>query len=256
MGAIVGSFLNVVIHRYPLGESVVFPPSRCPHCTARIKPYDNIPVVSWLLLRGKCRSCKGAIALRYPLVEAANGLLWAASWAHLGISFAALVAAILCSMLIVLIFIDLDIQILPDVVDLPGVVLGFLLGALGAGQITDSVVLTHDLLDSLLGALIGSGFLFLIAVVYKLLRKIEGMGLGDVKMLAMIGAMCGWRAVFPVIFLASLTGAIFGVSLALKHRESLQIAIPFGVFLGIATITVVFLGVPLSEWYFSVVGVE
>ena len=253
VGAIVGSFLNVVIHRYPREESIVFPASRCPHCSTPIKPYDNVPVLSWLLLRGKCRACRAPIAGRYPVVEAANALLWLASWAHLGISWVGLIVAILCSMLLVLIYIDLDIQILPDVVDIPGIGLGFALGALGAGLRTDTMVLSTDLLDSLLGAVIGGGLLLAIALLYKLLRKVEGMGLGDVKMLAMIGAMCGWRAIFPVVFIASLTGAIFGVSLALKNRESLQFAIPFGVFLGMATIFVMFLGVPANEWYVNLV---
>jgi len=252
-GAIVGSFLNVVIHRYPLGESIIFPASRCPHCSTPIRPYDNVPVLSWLFLRGKCRACKAPIAGRYPVVEAANAFLWLATWAHLGTSFVALIVAILCSMLLVLIYIDLDIQILPDVIDLPGIALGFLLGGLGAGGMSESLVLTHDLVDSLMGALIGGGLLLAIALLYKLLRKVEGMGLGDVKMLAMIGAVCGWRAIFPVVFLASLTGAIFGVCLALRNRESLQFALPFGVFLGIATIFVIFLGVPANEWYLAIV---
>jgi len=252
-GAIIGSFLNVVIHRYPLGESIVFPASRCPHCSNPIKPYDNVPLLSWLLLRGKCRACRSPIAGRYPVVEAANAFLWLASWAHLGVSFVGLIVAAVCSMLLVLIYIDLDIQILPDVIDLPGIALGFLLGGLGAGGMNDSLVLSYDLLDSLLGAVIGGGLLLAIALLYKLIRKVEGMGLGDVKMLAMIGAVCGWQAIFPVVFLASLTGAIFGVSLALRNREGLQFAIPFGVFLGLATIFVIFLGVPANEWYLQFV---
>lgn len=251
LGAIVGSFLNVVIHRYPRGESIVFPPSRCPACGTRIKPWDNIPIVSWIVLLGRCRACRAPIAIRYPLVELANALLWLAAWLHLGLSVSALLLALVASMTLALIFIDAEIQILPDVIDLPGIALGLLLGWLGAGLDAPQLVLASSWLDSLLGAAFGAGLLLAVGLAYKLARKIEGMGLGDVKMMAMLGAVCGWAAVLPIVFIASITGAIIGVAIALRRREGLQFALPFGVFLGIAFLAVIFFGRPLEEWYFG-----
>jgi leader peptidase (prepilin peptidase)/N-methyltransferase len=251
LGAIVGSFLNVVIHRYPREESIVFPPSRCPACGARIKPWDNVPIVSWILLRGRCRACRGPIAVRYPIVELTNALLWLAAWLHLGLSVPALLLALVASMTLVLVFIDADIQILPDAVDLPGIALGLLLGWLHAGLLAPQLVLASSIVDSLFGAAFGAGLLLAVGLAYKLARRVEGMGLGDVKMMAMIGAVCGWGAVLPVVFLASISGAIIGVGIALRRREGLQFALPFGVFLGIGFLTVIFFGRPLEEWYFG-----
>ncbi|HEY0591954.1 MAG TPA: prepilin peptidase [Thermoanaerobaculia bacterium] len=254
LGAIVGSFLNVVIHRYPREESIVFPPSRCPACGTRIKPWDNVPIVSWILLRGRCRACRAPIAIRYPLVELANALLWLAAWLHLGLSVSALLLALVASMALALIFIDAEIQILPDVIDLPGIALGLLLGWLQAGLYAPQLVLASSWLDSLFGAAFGAGLLLAVGLAYKLARKIEGMGLGDVKMMAMIGAVCGWAAVLPVVFLASVTGAIVGIAIALRRREGLQFALPFGVFLGIAFLAVIFFGRPIEEWYFGLLA--
>ncbi|MGH9458321.1 MAG: prepilin peptidase [Thermoanaerobaculia bacterium] len=251
IGAIVGSFLNVVVHRYPREESVVFPPSRCPACGTRIRPWDNIPVVSWILLRGRCRACRAPISLRYPLIELGSALFWLAAWLHLGTSVEALLVAILCSMTIALVFIDLEIQILPDVIDLPGIAVGIGLGALHAGIAHPNLVLASSLLDSLLGAAFGAALLLAVALSYRLVRKIEGMGLGDVKMIAMIGAACGWAAVLPVVFIASAVGAVVGVGIALRRKEGLQFALPFGVFLGIAFFIVLFFGRALERWYFG-----
>lgn len=247
-GMIIGSFLNVVIHRLPLGESVVFPPSRCPSCRSRIAAFDNIPIFSWLALRGRCRNCRQRISSRYPLVEASNGLLWLAVWLHLGTTAGSVVLAILMSMIVVLIFIDLDVQFLPDVIDVPGIGLGIVLATVGTG-VSHSLVLAGDWRDALLGAVAGGGLLWIIRAVHKMIRGVEGMGLGDVKMLAMIGAICGWRAIPGVLFLASLSGAVFGIALAVRNRENLQFAIPFGVFLGFATIAVIFFGGPMFAWY-------
>jgi leader peptidase (prepilin peptidase)/N-methyltransferase len=251
LGAIIGSFLNVVIHRYPREESIVFPASRCPSCGNRIRPWDNVPIVSWMLLLGRCRSCRGPIALRYPLVELANGLLWLAAWLHLGLSPAALLLAVLASITLVLIFIDAEIQILPDVLDLPGIALGLILGALHAGLQAPQLVLASSLIDSALGAAFGAGLLLAVGLAYRLARKVEGMGLGDVKMMAMIGATCGWAAVLPIVFLASVSGAIIGVGIAMRSRKGLQFALPFGVFLGLAFLSVIFFGRELEEWYFG-----
>jgi leader peptidase (prepilin peptidase) / N-methyltransferase len=255
LGAIVGSFLNVVVHRYPREESIVFPASRCPACGEKIRPWDNVPIVSWILLAGRCRACRAPISLRYPLIELANALLWLAAWLHLGLTPAAAVVAIVSSMTIALIFIDAEIQILPDVIDLPGIALGFLLGWLHAGLAAPQLVLAASLTDSALGAVLGAGLLLAVGLAYRLLRKVEGMGLGDVKMMAMIGAVCGWTAVLPVVFLASISGAAIGIGIAMRRREGLQFALPFGVFLGLAFLAVIFFGRPMEAWYFGLLSV-
>lgn len=248
-GAIIGSFLNVVIHRYPAGESLVTPRSYCPNCRSRIRAYDNIPILSWLLLRGKCRSCSSPISARYPLVELSNGLFYLATYLHTGISFSFLIIAAIVSMTIALIYIDLDIQILPDAIDLPGIVLGLLLGYLKLGTIHPALTLSSSIRDSLIGAALGGGTLLLIAAVYQLIRRIEGMGAGDVKMLAMIGAVVGWRPLLPLLFLASFAGAVLGLILAARSSRGLQLAIPFGVFLGLAALAMIFAGNLMAEFY-------
>jgi len=250
LGAIIGSFLNVVIYRYPRGESLSFPGSHCPNCNAPIHFYDNIPVASWLLLRGRCRACREPIALRYPLVELANGLFYLAVFLRTGLSISFLPLAAIVSMTIVLIFIDLDIQILPDVIDLPGIAIGVGIGYLGGrGATAGDLTLSPDLVSSFLGALAGAGVLWGIAMAYKALRHVDGMGMGDVKMLAMIGAVVGWQALLPCLIVASISGAIAGVVLAVKQRSSLQVALPFGVFLGAALLAVIFFGNTLLQWY-------
>jgi leader peptidase (prepilin peptidase)/N-methyltransferase len=250
-GAIIGSFLNVVIHRYPREESVVFPASHCPHCNAVIKAYDNVPVLSYLWLRGRCRSCREPISARYPLVELANALFYLAVYQRTGPTPAFVLVAALVSMTIVLIYIDLDIQILPDVIDLPGVAIGLAIGALHLGAVIPDFRLSRTLLESAIGAVAGAGIILAIALTYKLVRKIEGMGLGDVKMMAMLGAVLGWDALFPLLLLASVTGAITGVFVAAKSEKGFQVAIPFGVFLGIAFLVVLFFGPTLWEWYLA-----
>ena len=242
IGAIIGSFLNVVIHRYPREESIVFPPSRCPHCGTHIKPYDNIPILAWLWLRGKCRTCRAPIDARYPLVELANALFYLAVFQHTGLSWGFLPIAALVSMTIVLIYIDLEIQILPDVIDLPGVAIGIGIGATHLGALYPNLILSKTLVESLTGAIVGAGGLLTIALAYKLVRKIEGMGLGDVKMMAMLGAVLGWEPLLPLLVLASLSGALVGVVVAIKSDKGMQVALPFGVFLGIAFLAVLFFG--------------
>lgn len=247
IGAIIGSFLNVVIHRYPREESIVFPPSRCPHCGTHIKPYDNVPILAWLWLRGKCRTCRAPIDARYPLVELANALFYLAVFQRTGLSWGFLPLAALVSMTIVLIYIDLEIQILPDVIDLPGVVIGLAIGATHLGALYPDLVLSKTLIESITGAVVGAGGLLAIALTYKLVRKIEGMGLGDVKMMAMLGAVLGWEPLLPLLVLASLSGALVGVVVAIKSRKGMQVALPFGVFLGIAFLAVLFFGNELFE---------
>jgi len=249
LGAIIGSFLNVVIHRYPREESVVFPPSRCPHCHAQIRPWDNVPILAWLWLRGRCRDCKGPIDARYPLVELANALFYLAVYQRTGVSVAFLPVAALVSMTIVLIYIDLDIQILPDVIDLPGVAIGLAIGALHLGAVVPELMLSKTLLESVTGAVAGAGVLLIISLSYKLIRKVEGMGLGDVKMMAMLGAVLGWEPLFPLLVLASVAGALVGIIVASKSAEGLKVALPFGVFLGIAFLVVLLFGNDLWEFY-------
>lgn len=248
LGGMIGSFLNVVIHRYPLGESVVFPPSRCPHCHERIKPYDNIPVLSFLILGGKCRNCRAPISIRYPVIELANALFFLAIYVRLGPSIPAVLVAAIVSMTIALIYIDLEIQILPDVIDLPGIAVGLALAWVAAGWDVGGLTIALDWKDSLLGIAAGGGSLLAIALLYQLLRKQEGMGLGDVKMLAMIGAVTGWRPIFLIVLLASISGAIVGLTIAARRRSDLQFPLPFGVFLGFAFLVVLFFGNELAEW--------
>jgi leader peptidase (prepilin peptidase)/N-methyltransferase len=244
-GAIIGSFLNVVIHRYPREESVVFPPSRCPNCRTLIAWYDNIPILSWFILLGRCRECRAPIAFRYPLVEAANALFYLAIYLRMGLTAVSFLVAAIVSATMVLIYIDADIQILPDVIDLPGIAVGVLIGWLGPFDWT-GLTLASSLLDSILGALIGGGILLAVALIYRAMRGVEGMGLGDVKMLAMIGSALGARALFPVVLLASVAGALTGGVIALATRRSdLRFALPFGVFLGLATLVVLFFGAEL-----------
>ena len=250
-GAIVGSFLNVVIHRYPREESVVFPPSRCPHCKAHIKAYDNVPVLSYLWLLGRCRACRAPISMRYPLVELANALFYLAIFQRTGASWGFVPLAALVSMTIALIYIDLEIQILPDVIDLPGVAIGLAMGALHFGALFPDLLLASTLLDSVAGAALGAGMLLAIGMSYKLVRKIEGMGLGDVKMMAMLGAVLGWEPLLPLLLIASIGGAIVGIFVAARSEHGMKVAIPFGVFLGFAFLVEMFYGQALGEWYFS-----
>ncbi len=253
IGAIVGSFLNVVIHRYPREESVVFPSSHCPHCNAAIRWYDNIPILSFVVLGARCRRCRQPISWRYPLVELANALFYLALFLHTGVHVAFLLIAAIISMTIALIYIDADIQMLPDVIDLPGIAIGVVIGAIGSQAAFPALFLSRSLIDSLLGAAAGAGVLLVVIGAYWLIRRTEGMGQGDVKMLAMIGAVLGWRGVPAVLLLASVAGTVIGLPVALRSARGMQLALPFGVFLGVAFLAVIFFGHPLSEWYLSLI---
>jgi leader peptidase (prepilin peptidase)/N-methyltransferase len=248
LGAIIGSFLNVVIHRYPRGESIVFPPSRCPKCGTHIRAFDNIPVVSFLVLGGRCRSCRAPISIRYPLVELANGLFYLAIYLRTGLSVWFLPLAAVVSMTLVLMYIDAEIQILPDVIDIPGTFIGLLIGGASLGLAYPDLVLSTSLTDSAVGAAAGAGVLLAIGMAYKFVRKIDGMGLGDVKMLAMLGACCGWRSLFALLLIASVAGAVIGIAIMIATRRSnLQFALPFGVFLGMAFLVTIFFGRTLGD---------
>lgn len=241
-GAVIGSFLNVCIYRIPAGVSIVKPASRCPYCQAAIRWYQNIPILSYLVLRGRCSSCGHSISIRYPLVEALTGLLFVLIFHVFGFMWATPVYWLLAAALVVVTFIDLDHQIIPDVISLPGIAVGFLLSFL---------LPFVSWSDSLFGILLGGGSLYLVAKVYYWLTRVEGMGGGDVKLLAMIGAFMGWKAILPTIFIGSLVGSVIGVSVMLYRKAGSRLAIPFGPFLALGAVIYLLYGPALIQWYFS-----
>jgi leader peptidase (prepilin peptidase)/N-methyltransferase len=241
LGLIVGSFANVCIHRLPRGESVVTPPSRCPSCGGLIRPRDNLPVVGWLLLRGRCRACRAPISPRYPAVEAANGLLWLSLAAARGPRAQTLVAMALVTALLVLSLVDLGHQILPDAITLPGIAVG-----LAASFLPGSVVRPVEALVAAAG-----GWLTFAAVAkaYQKVRGIEGLGQGDWKMAAMLGAFLGWQPMLLTVLMAAVAGTSVGLGAVALRGRDMRHALPFGTFLGAAGIAVVFFGEPILSWY-------
>ncbi len=241
-GLCIGSFMNVCIYRVPLNRSLIRPASACPRCGRPIPFYDNIPVISFLLLRGRCRNCGAGISARYPLVELLGGLTALAVVTRFGPSLPALVYFLFISALIVVTFIDIDHRIIPDVISLPGI---------GLGLAASFLLPRTGLVDALLGILLGGGSLLAVAVAYRLVAKKEGMGMGDVKLLAMIGAFIGWRGVLFTIFVGSLVGSLVGFVIVLaQRRKDLKLAVPFGPFLSLGAIVYVFAGPALIDWYF------
>jgi leader peptidase (prepilin peptidase) / N-methyltransferase len=248
-GAVIGSFLNVIIYRYPRGESIVFPASHCPDCGAKIRAWHNIPVVGYVMLAGRCYDCRNPISPRYPLNELANATFYVAVLQRTGIGLGFVLICAIVSMTIVLIHIDAEVQILPDVIDLPGIAIGVLIAATGAGALAPDLTLATTLTESLIGAAVGAGALLAVALTYQLLRKVEGMGMGDVKMMAMIGSVSGWRPLLPILTLASVAGAAMGIAIMIATRRAdLRFALPFGVFLGIAFLSMLFFGEMLFAW--------
>jgi leader peptidase (prepilin peptidase)/N-methyltransferase len=239
-GAIVGSFLNVCIYRIPKAESIILPGSHCPHCQRSIPFYDNIPLVSYLLLRAKCRYCQGPISLQYPLVEGLTALSSFLLFSWFGISWSYLFYFSFLASLIAITVIDLYHQIIPDVISLPGI---------GVGLIASFILPQLTFLNSLVGVLLGGGSLFLVATFYHWLFKREGMGGGDVKLLAMIGAFLGWKAVILTILLGSLVGSIIGVIVMMVKGKDLKYAIPFGPFLSLGAALSLFYGEKIIQWY-------
>ena len=240
LGLIIGSFANVCIHRLPRKESVGRPPSSCPRCGARIRPWDNVPVLSYVFLRGRCRRCRAPISMRYPLVEAANGLAYLALAVLMGPTPRTFAMMALVTALIVLSLIDLEWQILPDVITKPFIVIG-LLASLLPGPPTA--------LGALLAAAGGYLALMLIALAWKRLRSVDALGQGDWKMTAMLGAFLGWQGMLLTVFLASVMGTLVGVALMLFAGRTREHKLPLGTFLGVAGIAVVFVGEPLLAWY-------
>jgi leader peptidase (prepilin peptidase)/N-methyltransferase len=242
-GAITGSFLNVCIHRLPREESVVSPPSHCPRCDYRIRWHDNIPLLSYLLLKGACRGCGARISLQYPLVELLNGLLTLALFLRFGLTPVFAVLFLFCSALVVVTFIDIEHQIIPDEISLPGIVIGFA---------TSFFLPGHTWLNSLLGILLGGGILLLVAYGYQLMTGKEGMGGGDIKLLAMMGAFLGWKAIPFIIFTASLAGSLIGITLILVRKKDSRLAIPFGPYLACGALLFIFYGRQLIDWYLAI----
>ncbi len=244
-GLILGSFLNVCIYRIPLEKSIVRPPSHCPNCGKRIRFYDNIPLLSYIMLLGKCRYCRAPIPVRYPIVELITGLLSLALFIRYGLGYQFFIFLSFSASLVVISFIDLHHKIIPDIISIPGIFLG-----LAVSLIFDHI----RWLDSLIGILGGGGFLFLIAIAFEKLTGKEGMGGGDVKLLAMIGAWMGWKTLPFIILISSLTGTVMGGGSLLIARQGLRVRIPFGPFLALGALVYLFFGKELVSWYYGLLN--
>lgn len=241
-GLCVGSFLNVCIYRLPASESIAHPRSRCMDCNSMIAFYDNIPLFSYLWLKGRCRHCGVKIGLRYPTVELLGGLFALATFLKFGLGPEALIYYAFIACLLVVTFIDLDHRIIPDVITLPGIPI-FFAASFALPDMTFKA--------SLIGILAGGGSLYLVAWVYRLLTKKEGMGGGDIKLLAMMGALLGLKGVIFTIFLSSLVGTLSGLAVMLQSRKGMKLAVPFGPFLSLGGITYIFLGTQVIDWYLN-----
>ncbi len=245
LGLCVGSFMNVCIYRLPAGRSIVRPASSCPSCDAPIRAYDNVPVLSYLWLKGKCRNCGVRIPVRYPLVELLGGLTALAAYAKFGVSLQAGIYFVFCAALEVVAFIDIDHRIIPDRITLPGIPLFFcaalVIPGIGPGA-------------AAIGILVGGGSLLLIAWLYSTVTGKEGMGGGDIKLLAMIGALLGWQGVLFTVFAASAVGSVAGVAVMLRTKKGMKMALPFGPFLAIGAVAYVFFGSALIALYLRQFG--
>ncbi len=239
-GAVVGSFLNVCIYRLPEGKSIVSPPSSCPVCKQFIPFYFNIPVIGFMLLRGKCAGCKSPISFRYPFVEVLTGLAAVALFYRFGPDVRILIPFLFLAALIVITFIDLDRKIILDVITLPGVVVGF---------IASFFMPTPGVVSSIIGIVAGGGILMGIAMGYHYITGKEGMGGGDIKFLAMIGAFIGWKGVLFTLFTSSIFGALAGVLVMVVFSRNTKYALPFGPFLAIGAVLYLFYGDALIGWY-------
>ena len=232
-GSVVGSFLNVCIFRIPADKSIILPASHCVNCHHPIKFYDNIPIISYLILRGRCRNCNIKISPVYPAVEFLTATLSVLLFLKYGLTLQYLLTFIFSSSLVVITFIDLEHQIIPDIITLPGIPIFFL---------SAIFVMNVRPLDSLLGIVIGGGLFYLIAAGYQLLRKTEGMGGGDIKLMGMLGAFFGWQSLWFILLAGSLLGAIVGISVMIFKGKDMKYAIPFGPFLSISAVAYIFFG--------------
>lgn len=239
LGLAIGSFLNVVIYRLPRGLSLAFPPSHCPACRTPIRWYDNVPVLGWIALGGRCRACRAAIPVKYPLVEAATAAVFVLLWWQLGWQPLLAVRLAFAAALVALFMIDLEHQILPNPITLGGIVSG----------VAASVFLPPGLVSSLLGVAVGGGLLWIVAEGYFRWRGIDGLGMGDVKMLAMVGAVLGWPAALLTLVFGSIAGALLGVALIAARRGTMQLKLPFGTFLAVGALVAAVWGEPIIAWY-------
>ena len=265
-GTIIGSFLNVVIHRVPNEESIVFPNSACPNCEKPIKSYDNIPILSWLILGGKCRNCKNPISPRYLFVEILTGFLFLSVYWSIGFNAFLPVALIFVAAVVSLVFIDAEHMILPNVITYPLLVFALLVRIIfpllfgenyfsdfrffPLNRMDDYPVWLTSLVGAILGGIVGGGFLWLVGAIWKKLRGVDAMGLGDVKMMFAVGALLGWRLTLLSIFLGAFAGAVIGIFVIARQKEKdFQTQIPFGIFLGIGSILSLLFGEQLIGWY-------
>jgi len=232
-GAIVGSFLNVCIYRLPRDKSIIVPNSYCPDCKKPIKFYDNIPILSYIILQGRCRHCNAKISIRYPIVEFITALLFLLLYKITGLTIEFCVMMLFVSLLIVISFVDLEFQIIPDILSIGGLIIGLILSFFRQN---------FGFFDALFGVLLGGGVLFAIAYGYQLLRKIEGMGGGDIKLIGMIGAYCGIKGVIFTIITGSFFGTIVGIPAMLIKGKDSKYAIPFGPFLSLGAVIYIFYG--------------
>ena len=239
LGIAIGSFLNVCIYRLPRGESVVNPPSRCPSCGRGLRWFENVPVLGYLLLGGRCRTCRAAVSPMYPIVEAGTALVFLLQYWQLGWQPLLGVRLMFVAALIALFVIDLQHRILPNVITLPGVVIG----------VAASLLFEPGWRASLIGVAVGGGALWAIGEAYFRIRGEEGMGMGDVKMLAMIGAFLGWQLMLVTLLIASLTGSMFGGGMILFGRGGMKYALPLGSFLAASALIATHVGQRLFSWY-------
>src|SRR4030066_184341 len=240
LGLIVGSFSNVCIYRIPRNESIIYPASHCPKCHTTIKPKDNIPLLSYILLKGKCRNCKTKISIQYPMVEFLSGLIYLIIYLIYGLSVQTLIYIILSSALIISAFIDLNEQIIPDVISLPGIVTGFIISFF---------VPYISFINSALGVVVGGGIILVISLGGSVIYKKEAMGGGDVKLAAMIGAFLGWRYIIISLFLGFFLGALAGIILIIAKIKKREDVIPFGPFIVLGSLITLLWGEQIISWY-------
>ena len=240
LGLIVGSFSNVCIYRIPRNESMIYPASHCPKCRSSIKPIDNIPLLSYILLKGKCRNCGSKISIQYPVVEFLTGIIYIFIFLIYGLTLQSLIYIILSSALIIIAFIDLNEQIVPDIISLPGIVIGLILSFF---------VPYISFINSVLGVVVGGGIILVIGLVGSVIFKKEAMGGGDVKLAAMIGAFLGWKYTIISLFLGFFLGALVGIFLILSKIKSKEDMVPFGPFIALGSFITFLWGEKILSWY-------
>ena len=238
-GAVIGSFLNVCIHRVPRSESVVFPPSRCPGCGHQLAWFENIPVASYIALGARCRQCRAPISIRYPIIEALTSAMFVLALWHYGPGWLVVQRLVLGCILIVLFAIDLEVHLLPNSITIPGIVAGFAF----------SFVTEPGWLSSLIGIAVGGGLLIAIYAAYYRIRGEEGLGIGDIKMLAMIGAFLGWKLTLFTLIIGSFSGSFVGLFFILTQRGDMKYALPFGTFLAFGAAVAATVGSGVVNWY-------